>query len=283
MNPILKYPGAKWRLAPWITDYMPSHESYLEPYFGSGAVYFNKIPSRIETINDIVGYVVHFLKTCREHPEELARAIELTPWSRQEFLSASFLGDNVDDVERARQFVTRCWMTFGARTEGKKSFRCSTGAKKDGGPDNPKLWRRLPEIVYQVADRLKDAQIECRPALRLIKDFNGPEVLIYADPPYLKSTRTLNGNQYRYEMSESDHEELLAALLQHQGPVILSGYANDLYNFILYDWVCVRKNTTAELGARRTECLWLNQACANRLDSIDLEKPALFNLMGGAI
>ena len=42
MNAILKYPGAKWRIADWIIEEMPAHHSYVEPFFGSGAVFFNK-------------------------------------------------------------------------------------------------------------------------------------------------------------------------------------------------------------------------------------------------
>ena len=37
MKPVLKYPGAKWRLASFIIEHMPEHESYVEPYFGWGA------------------------------------------------------------------------------------------------------------------------------------------------------------------------------------------------------------------------------------------------------
>lgn len=61
MRPVLKYPGAKWNLSSWIISHMPPHESYLEPYFGSGAVFFNKEPARIETINDMDGEIVNFL------------------------------------------------------------------------------------------------------------------------------------------------------------------------------------------------------------------------------
>ena len=39
MDPILKYPGAKWRLAPWIISHFPPHEGYLEPWGGSLAVF----------------------------------------------------------------------------------------------------------------------------------------------------------------------------------------------------------------------------------------------------
>lgn len=262
MLPVLKYPGAKWRLANWIISYMPPHESYLEPYFGSGGVFFNKPKSRVETINDIDGAIVQFFRTCRESPEELAQAIAMTPWAREEFLLSDFLDDAPPsaDIERARQFAVRCWMTFGARTRCKTGWRHSTGKTVNGGPDNPKLWRRLPNIVYQVADRLMDAQIYNRPAVDVIAEYNGNGVLLYCDPPYVKHTRTLNGDQYRYEMTNQDHEELLSSLTAHKGMVILSGYTSPMYMDTLKDWTVVRTNTTAERGVPREECLWLNPA-----------------------
>jgi DNA adenine methylase len=54
---------------------MPPHEIYLEPFFGSGGVFFNKAPCRIETINDLDGSVTQFFKICRKNPEELAYAV----------------------------------------------------------------------------------------------------------------------------------------------------------------------------------------------------------------
>lgn len=44
MNTLLNYPGAKWGMAKMIVNLMPKHRSYLEPFFGSGAVLFNKPP-----------------------------------------------------------------------------------------------------------------------------------------------------------------------------------------------------------------------------------------------
>ena len=48
---LLRYPGSKWRIASWILSYFPEHRSYLEPFVGSGAVFFSKQRSDIETIN----------------------------------------------------------------------------------------------------------------------------------------------------------------------------------------------------------------------------------------
>ncbi len=59
MKAIVKYPGSKWSLASWIISFFPEHHSYLEPFFGSGAVLFNKPRSHIETVNDLAGNVVN--------------------------------------------------------------------------------------------------------------------------------------------------------------------------------------------------------------------------------
>ena len=53
MHKVLKYSGSKWNIAGKLVELIPPHKSYVEPYFGSGAVLFNKRPSRIETINDL--------------------------------------------------------------------------------------------------------------------------------------------------------------------------------------------------------------------------------------
>ena len=62
LNAIIKYPGAKWGIAEWIISHFPPHHSYLEPFFGSGAVLFNKQRSAIETVNDLDGNVVNLFE-----------------------------------------------------------------------------------------------------------------------------------------------------------------------------------------------------------------------------
>ena len=66
MKSLLHYPGSKKRLAPWIIGYMPPHHSYLETYFGGGAVLFEKDPSKIETVNDLDDDVVNFFRVIRD-------------------------------------------------------------------------------------------------------------------------------------------------------------------------------------------------------------------------
>jgi DNA adenine methylase len=257
----IKYPGAKWSYAEWITSYFPPHRFYLEPYFGSGAVFFNKAPAKYETINDIGGMVVNFFKACRDFPDELARAVNLTPFSRDEFMSIqeARAGEDIhltgDCVEDARRFLVRCSQGFGSKLACRVGWK---NTKHSDGPVNPATWGRLPQTIYEIAARLKNAQIENTDAVQLISDCNAPDCLIYADPPYLAETRK-GIRIYRHEMmGAAEHEQLLSVLLKHSGPVVLSGYDNDLYNDKLRGWHKEQKAGMANSAARRVETLWMN-------------------------
>ena len=264
MNATLKYPGSKWTSADWIISYFPEHNFYLEPYFGSGAVFFGKQPSMYETINDIDGLVVNFFRVCRDFPDELARAVYFTPYARDEyaFVEETRGGEDIqltgDCVEDARRFAVRCFQSTGSKLACRSGWKNSKCAGKARGAINPQVWGKLPEIILSSAGRLKNAQIENTDAVELIQKCNGADCLIYADPPYLKETRK-SGKIYRYEMMDTaEHERLLRALLNHRGYVILSGYNNDLYNDMLTGWRKEQKQSRNAVGDVAVETIWLN-------------------------
>ena len=124
MKSILKYPGAKWRIADWIISHFPPHKVYLEPFFGSGACFFNKIPAYIETINDLDGDIVNLFKVCREHPQELAQLINLTPFARDEFQNCYERSDN--PIEQARRTIVRYHQSFGTSNSSKNKWKFAT-------------------------------------------------------------------------------------------------------------------------------------------------------------
>lgn len=262
MRTLLNYPGAKWGMAKMIVNLMPQHRSYLEPYFGSGAVLFNKPPSAIETVNDIDGDIVNFFKVLREYPTELAADIAMTPYSREVFNDAhEHKGDS--EYQRAYRFAIRSKMGHGFKTYQKTGFKIDVHARENSYA--VKCWNRLPGDLLEAALRLKSVQIENRPALDLIRKFNYENVLIYADPPYLLNTR--GGKQYRHEMTEQDHVQLLDALKQHRGSVILSGYPSEMYDRELVGWSRVDRKSYNQNSDQRTEMLWCN-----------FEVPSLFRM-----
>jgi DNA adenine methylase len=241
---------------------MPPHVHYLEPFFGSGAVFFCKVPAKCETINDLDGNVVNLFRMIRERTEELATVLEMTPWARDEYLqSYEKTGDSLED---ARRYLVRTWQAFGGRI-GNRTGWAHCGAI--GRSSTIARWKRLPNLLAQTAERLSFAEIENRPAAELIRDYESPDVLIYADPPYMWETRTdrdRGRKMYDLEMPDADHAHLLSVLDDHPGPVILSGYACPLYDDRLQHWTRLTHDATAERGKKRTEVLWMNPECVRR-------------------
>lgn len=265
LRSVIKYPGSKWRIADWIINHMAEHRSYLEPFLGSGGVFFRKPPSRIETINDIDGDIMNLFQCIREDTEKLAMMIETTPYCRKEYETA-FAESPIEPFERARLYLIKTWMDQGFRTFSGSGWKNDVAGREYAY--DVRCWNQLPKWIAQACFRLKDAQIECRPALEVIQSFNHPDVLIYADPPYLPSTRRMK-KQYTHEMSDNDHIELLKALKQHQGPVLLSGYDNDLYNDMLQGWQKDQIATTAGKGKRRLGTLWIKPILCDNISFFD--------------
>lgn len=256
----LKYPGSKWSYAEWITSFFPSHQVYLEPFFGSGAVFFNKKPTAFETINDLDRMVVNFFKICREQPAELSRLLHFTPFSRVEFESVQEYkaGEEIqltgDPLEDARRFAVRCSQGFGSKLADRCGWKNTKSSK---GPINPRVWQGMADVVVELANRLKDAQIECKSALELIPAYNTKDCLIYVDPPYLGTTRS--SRMYRQEMMHTnEHIQLLMLLKEHQGPVLVSGYDNELYDETLSGWHKETKQGRTNSASIRLETLWMN-------------------------
>lgn len=248
---ILKYPGAKNRIADWIVSFIPEHKVYLEPFFGGGAVFFHKQKSRIETINDLDNNVYTFFKVLRNEPEELVRRLKYTPYGRTEYYKA--FEPTQDEIEVAHRFAVRCWQGFGCSNVYKNGFRSS---QQGSSPRTTKHWNELPDRLEWAAERLKQAQIENLPATELLQRYDTEDVFIYLDPPYLHETR--KNYLYRHEMTDTEHIVLLEMARNHPGKVLISGYENGMYNAVLSGWNKAHKETQAEFGFKRVETLWFN-------------------------
>ena len=244
MRQVLKYPGSKWNIASSLVKLIPVHHSYVEPYFGSGALLFSKPISHIETVNDLDDEVVNLFRCIQNDSEHLARLVMTTPYSRQLY-DETYAVNNLEyePCVKALHFLIQCWQGHGFRTSGGK-----VGWKNDvqGRERAYALWNwyRLPEWIIEITERLRKVQIENRPALEVIERFNYENVFMYIDPPYVWNSRA--GKQYRHEMTDADHEELLKEILQSKAKVMISGYETDMYDYFLSDWSKISFRSCAE-------------------------------------
>ena len=177
----------------------------------------------------------------------------MTPYSREVYDDA-YENRGTEAFDRAYRFAIRSKMAHGFKTYQKNGFKIDVHARERAYC--VVNWNRMPQNILNAAHRLKNVQIENQPALEIIRKFNYDNVLIYADPPYLLKTRC--GKQYRFEMDEQDHLELLYSLADHRGPVIISGYPSEMYDSKLKDWSRITRKAYNQNADQRTEVLWCN-------------------------
>lgn len=258
-RPIVRYHGGKWKLAPWIIGNFPPHRIYVEPFGGGGSVLLRKPRSYAEIYNDLDGEMVNLFRMVRDRSLELRRALELTLFSRDEFLDS--YEPTKDLIEQARRTVVRSFMGFGsAAASGNKTGFRSNATRSGTTPAHD--WVNFPSALVAVCERLLGVTIENKDAIEVMRTHDGAETLHYVDPPYVPSTRH-EGNPYckkgyRFEMVDADHRALAAVLNELKGAVIVSGYPSPLYNELFEGWERLENNGAYADGAKnRTEVLWM--------------------------
>lgn len=265
-RPVLRYHGGKWLLADWIVSHFPPHRVYVEPFGGGASVLLQKRASYAEVYNDLDSEIVSLFEVLRDPmlANRLSRLLEMTPFARDEFEAAYQVSR--DPVENARRVIIRSHMGFASSGV----FGRATGFRSNStrsGTTPAKDWKRYPEVLAAVTQRLRGVVIENRPAVDVMLEHDGPKTLHYVDPPYVPESRSRGNSyctkhKYRHELSNADHEALLATLKQLRGMVVLSGYASEIYESALQGWERFERASNADGARARMEVLWLSPSCA---------------------
>ena len=254
--------GGKFSHLDWLLPLLPDTSQYCEPFAGSAAVLLNRAPAKVETYNDIDGEVVNFFRVLRDLGDELARAIALTPFSREEFHNAIHASrTGVSKLERARRFYVRARQarTGLAQTATLGRWANCRNTSRAGMSGVVSRWLGGVEALPEIAERLARVQIENRPAVDVIGLYDDRKVLFYCDPPYLHSTRG-DSKAYGFEMTDQDHVQLSLQLSKIIGKAAISGYRCDLMDDLYKDWrrfdaPCKHAHSVKRM---RQECLWMN-------------------------
>jgi DNA adenine methylase len=219
MTSPITYWGGKKLMVRHILPLIPTHEIYVEPFFGGGAVYFAKQPSKVEIINDINRFVINFFSQIKTNFEKLQAKIQCTPFSRAIYKDALVMYENphlFEDVEKAWAFWVLCNQGFAGKVgtwgygtiDNKREL--STQNKREGFLDS-------------FMKRLEMTQIECDNALKIIRLRDRPQAFFYVDPPYIDSAQ---GHYSGY--TTEDYTELLTTLSKIEGKFLLSSYPSNV-------------------------------------------------------
>jgi DNA adenine methylase len=270
-------------MAAHIIRLMAPHRHYVEPFGGSLKVLLARDPNdrRLwlpgrdgdrgvsEAVNDLNLPLSNFWWTLRSEEAfpHFLRAALCTPLSRIEFEAAADCdpvpGTTADrpDWQAAFRFFVRARMSRAGNFRGFTDLTRNRCRRRISG--NASEFLGAVDGLAAVHARLQPVVIERMDALKLIAREDTPGTLAYLDPPYVHETRSTKDFYGDCEMTDRQHAELLEIVKGCKGKIILSGYANPLYDSALSHWHRLtfdRPNDTAggESKGRRTEVLWLN-------------------------
>lgn len=260
----VRFYGSKAPELKWLLPLLPECHHYIEPFGGSGVVLMNRLPSPLETYNDLDSEVVNFFRMLRMHPDKLRVQLQQTPYSREEFAASLNIPEGASNLEKARLWFVRMRQAFvaaDALTKSSEWFYAVSEIRK-GVARAAAEWRLAIATLPQVAMRWLTVQIEQKDALKLIPKFDSNESLFYCDPTYFPDAYPLKG-MYKHEMDEQQHRELAEILNSLEAKVAISGYTSELGNELYGDWqkhFAPTRQTSplASWKQSKREVLWTN-------------------------
>jgi DNA adenine methylase len=262
-NP-LKYHGGKHYLAKRIVQLMPPHTHYVEPFFGSGAVMFQKDPSGVsEVANDILSTLTTLWEVLQDEElfERFTRLCDATPFSERQWEESEKRLRDEDPVVRAHAFFVRNRQSRQGLMDDFATLSRNRVRRKMN--EQVSSWLTAIDGLPQIHERLKRVVILNRDALDVIRQQDSPNTLFYLDPPYVSSTRVA-ASAYQHEMSDQDHHRLVEAILMCSGKVMLSGYPNPIYRRLeslgwsTFDFNVTKPSSSQTTKPKAIERIWAN-------------------------
>lgn len=279
----IKWFGGKGSMVSKLLTFVSQHHIYCEVFGGGASLLFAKQPAPVEVYNDLDSGLVGFFRVLRDTEQfaEFHRLVQFTPYSREEYHYArTHWREEADQVKRAHLWFIAARQSFGGMFGKGWGFVVSSSCRGMSGAVSS--WLSNIDRLPAVHDRLRVVQIEQEDFRKVISRYDTPGTFFYVDPPYVASTRRAGG--YAHEMTDDDHEVLLDLCLKAEGMILISGYANEIYESLErngwkrvdFQTVCMAAGRTRRSRLKgkgsalkyqpRTDSLWLNPALQRALN-----------------
>ena len=225
-KPLFPYFGGKSRVAAQVWERFGKVTNYVEPFFGSGAVYFHcPYELKTATVNDLDGYICNFWRAVQADPEAVAEHAdwpvnELDLHARNAYVTSrreEFTDWLRADPERYDVKIAGWWVWGACAAIGNSwaTGRGSWGVQEDGtwGKVEGGAVQGLPQIdsrgrgIHRPQTNIRELMTEINSKLRGVRvccgDFsrtlgkgvtyrlgnNRVETAVFLDPPYADDRR----------------------------------------------------------------------------------------------
>jgi len=258
-KPIIKapfgWPGGKSRTVEWIVDLMPRSDIFVDVFGGSGIVMLNMPASKNDVFNDINSGVCSLYRCVRDRQklDRLIEWIESTIHSYEDWVTCKETWkDTADDVERAGRWLYMVQYSFAGQGR-------AYGFSRRHNAFSGKLLLKA-SIFGPIHDRFRNVNVENRDWREMLEKYDTEETVFYLDPPYPDSD--MAACYGKHVMGWDAQREMLERIKHLKGTVVLSGYANKLYDSYTWSKRHTKESfvstTKAEHGrVKAEEVLWI--------------------------
>lgn len=181
MDSPIKWIGGKRREIKYFKQYIPKFKTYVEPFVGGGALFWNLQPEKA-VINDINEHLINFYLVLKNNHNELREELQSYNNTLEEYrdvINRLNTKDYNNTIEQAAIFYYLNKTAFSGawRVNSKGYFNVGYGYYKNENYKN---------LTEQFTPILKDTIILNQDYKEVINQYkNNSETFIFFDPPYL--------------------------------------------------------------------------------------------------
>lgn len=185
MRPPIKWLGGKRKEIKCFKEYIPEFETYVEPFAGGAALYWELNPPNSH-LNDVNEYLMNFYKCTKDNYDELHKLLQTYVNTKEEFynvvhrLNEHISGEkNIECIELAAIFYYLNRTAFGGkwRVNSKGFFNTSYGSYKTD------TYKNLDKRYSDTLTKTKLTNVDYTEVLNTYR--NDGDAFIFLDPPYL--------------------------------------------------------------------------------------------------
>ena len=250
-RPLLKWAGGKRQLLPHLRRfYPPAFNRYIEPFFGSGAVFFDlhaagRLRDREVLLIDSNADLIGCYDTVRARPDDVARELDRLAAAHARGGQAQYyavrdglfnpIRDRLREGDGRIAYTPQlaAMLIYLNRTGFNGLFRLNARGEFNvpaGRYDRPKIADR--EKLARVSQALSGAMLRLQwGGFESVLDIAAPGDFVYFDPPYAPLSRTANFTSYtalRFGAEDQGRlQQIVIALATRGCSVLLSNSTAD--------------------------------------------------------
>lgn len=200
-RPLLKWAGGKRFLTAEIAPLLQGYESYYEPFFGGGAVFFQLSPSN-SVLSDLNPELINCYEVTKDHPEELIKSLRRLKNTEESYYKVRSSSPRTA-ISRAARFIYLCALSFNGiyRVNLAGQFNVPYGRKDHIEPCDA-------DLIREISQRLQNCELLCADFEKIVEKAKSGDC-VYFDPPYTVAHGTNGFVKYNEKIfSWKDQERL---------------------------------------------------------------------------